>query len=327
MSEVLLVNKIEELVTITIYLGGEATLDEICKQYGRNHHMVMYNQHKAVVLNTLSSNPSKVMFLQKSNKWKVVSDESTNNENNSSSNRFNNCPFDDLYFESTPVAVIVKTVLKYIIDQGLLSLDDVENLQSKEYSLKNLGCAYPVLITDESKTIDNRGRKRYYKETISVFGTSFFLCKEWYDSDKKHLIPWFKSRLEPKQEEKFYFMPTVVTNWNYFEKIRTKGEKEYFVATKDMKIGDYIVVYISKKGNEKVAGIYALAKIISNPSVLTNNSNDYCYQKLAVYCEYIVASRTCLIDIEKTKEIAKQFQNAHIIEKVHYGFLKKVFNI
>ena len=104
------------------------------------------------------------------------------------------------------------------------------------------------------------------------------------------------------------------------------GDEETFSGTSDMKIGDYLLIYVGKKDNDKEAGIYALAEIVKEPFV-NDNEEDVSFGKLAVKAKYLIVSDEVIIPYEKTIEMAKQIQNAHLIENEYYAEIKNFFNI
>ena len=68
-------------------------------------------------------------------------------------------------------------------------------MQDKTFSNANLGCAYPALTVNKSDTKDVNGINRYYAKPIIIFNKNYYLCKEWYENDKKRLVPWLKNKL------------------------------------------------------------------------------------------------------------------------------------
>ena len=66
----------------------------------------------------------------------------------------------------------------------------IQNLQSKEYSKRELGCNFPVLIPNTNSQVI-RGYKRYYKDE---FVPGYWLCSQWYKGDKEKFLKW-KSNL------------------------------------------------------------------------------------------------------------------------------------
>ena len=105
---------------------------------------------------------------------------------------------DDKYFRTTKIGQLVKQTMLLLAEQGKISPDDVFNLKDKEYSQNNLGCAFPVLVDKDNKTatIDSNGKNRYYQDLITINGKQYYLCKEWFEHDRKLVVPWFHSKIE-----------------------------------------------------------------------------------------------------------------------------------
>ncbi len=66
-------NNINELIAIIDKNDGSASLEEIVSLYGKEHHMIMFAQHKIVVQNTLNASKDKVYFDSVSGKWLLLS--------------------------------------------------------------------------------------------------------------------------------------------------------------------------------------------------------------------------------------------------------------
>lgn len=104
--------------------------------------------------------------------------------------------FDDNFYANKKMGELVKESFSYMFKKILISNEDLKKLQDKEFCSKNLSCAFPVLTEDVSKIVDKLGRTRYYKGTYSYQGKSFYLCKEWYEHDRKYLVPFIKDRIK-----------------------------------------------------------------------------------------------------------------------------------
>lgn len=71
-------NDVNELIDIIVSLGGSATLDDIVRSYQIKHKMLIHSNHKATIINTLSSNPSLVSFDINKGVWEVIFNDSIN---------------------------------------------------------------------------------------------------------------------------------------------------------------------------------------------------------------------------------------------------------
>ena len=72
---------------------------------------------------------------------------------------------------------------------GNLSPVVIQNLQSKEYSKRELGCNFPVLIPNSNSRII-QGYSRYYKDE---YVPGYWLCSQWYSPSKEKFLKWKSS--------------------------------------------------------------------------------------------------------------------------------------
>lgn len=67
---------------------------------------------------------------------------------------------------------------------------------------------------------------------------------------------------------KVYYEPaTDMDHWNLFDEVQNIGDMEDFTATKDMGIGDIALIYIGNNDYGYERGVYAIAKVISEPEI------------------------------------------------------------
>lgn len=103
--------------------------------------------------------------------------------------------FTDNYFEIKKIGALAKESFTYLISNNKISQDEITKLKDKDYCRSNTGCALSVLVEDIEKTKDEKGVNRYYKEAITNDGHTYYLCKEWYENDRKYLVPYIKKIL------------------------------------------------------------------------------------------------------------------------------------
>ncbi len=97
--------------------------------------------------------------------------------------------FSDEYFQNNKVGVIARESFSYLLNNELLSENDIKLLKTQSYSSKTFGVWLPLFETDENKLYDGKKFRRYYKEPISTSGEKIYLCREWFDRCKdKHLL-------------------------------------------------------------------------------------------------------------------------------------------
>lgn len=96
------------------------------------------------------------------------------------------------------IGVIVRTVLKNLLEQGAISEEEVQLMQTKEYSKETFDIQYPLLLPVQGT---NDGRPaRYYSAPITVHGNKYFLCSEWFEvpanNDRPYLLKWLALHTE-----------------------------------------------------------------------------------------------------------------------------------
>jgi len=89
------------------------------------------------------------------------------------------------------VGIIAQTRLREVLESGNISKDEIERLLEREYSKQTFNINYPLLAKErllpESCT-------RYYKKPLSIYGVEYFLCSQWYERDRDHLLNWISSK-------------------------------------------------------------------------------------------------------------------------------------
>ena len=105
--------------------------------------------------------------------------------------------FTDEYLKNKRIGNMVVECLRYLMLNSRQSPDDIKNLRDRTFSSENLSCAFPVLVPIEKadKTVDSNGRSRYYKKTFKYNGSEYYMCREWFEHDRKYFVKWFREIL------------------------------------------------------------------------------------------------------------------------------------
>ena len=103
--------------------------------------------------------------------------------------------FDEAFFLNKKIGAMVKEAFSYFSQNNVLSEEDLNNLMDRDYCRKNLGCAFAVLTLKDNDIYDSRGRLRYYKDKVKINAVEYYLCKEWFENDRKYAAPWLRSRI------------------------------------------------------------------------------------------------------------------------------------
>lgn len=56
---------------------------------------------------------------------------------------------------------------------------------------------------------------------------------------------------------RFYVEPVNLRQWNLFDKVKGPGHVECFLATRDMQLGDIIILHVGKQDPAHESGVYA----------------------------------------------------------------------
>jgi hypothetical protein len=90
------------------------------------------------------------------------------------------------------IGVLVRTVLRRILEEGKVPYDEIERMQSKSYSKETFDIQYPLL--QKASLTQGRSPARYYSAPLRIDGEDYFLCSEWYEvpanNDRPYLMKW-----------------------------------------------------------------------------------------------------------------------------------------
>lgn len=97
----------------------------------------------------------------------------------------------------------VKRTLRVMFSQNLFTSEELNKLQTKEYSKRTLGLEYPLFQTDANMIRDrgNTGIPRYW--TSEKFGQSYYACSQWWkgklDIYEPKFAAWIKRIVAQKE--------------------------------------------------------------------------------------------------------------------------------
>ena len=90
----------------------------------------------------------------------------------------------------------VQAVMAELAQNRILFSIDVDNMKSAEWSRKVLHLGHPFLIdVDEGmesskQRRDENGHQRYWKTVVVINDEKYYLCKEWYENQRKYFDAW-----------------------------------------------------------------------------------------------------------------------------------------
>lgn len=95
--------------------------------------------------------------------------------------------------EEMKIGVIVRTVLRKMLENGEITKQEIEQMQTKGYSKVAFDIQYPLLL--KVSETDGKSPVRYYSSPLKIHGEDYFLCSEWYEvpanNDRPYLMKWF----------------------------------------------------------------------------------------------------------------------------------------
>lgn len=97
-------------------------------------------------------------------------------------------------YQEMKIGVIVRSVLRKILSETQLPIDEIELLQTGEYSRQQFHIQYPLL---KKQTGDSKKPERYYSSPLNINNNNYYLCSEWYETaannDRPYLLNWIRN--------------------------------------------------------------------------------------------------------------------------------------
>lgn len=88
--------------------------------------------------------------------------------------------------EEMKIGLIARTILRTTLEAGNASPEEIQLMQTFEYSKEMFHLQYP-LLQKASQEVD---RARYYAAPLTLYEESYFLCSQWFESDRPYLLRW-----------------------------------------------------------------------------------------------------------------------------------------
>ena len=89
-------------------------------------------------------------------------------------------------YDQMKVGVIARTVLRDVLENGMLSQQEIDDLQTGDYSKKTFGISFPLLV-NESTAYD---KTRYYASPVIIKNKKYLICSQWYEDRRQLLLDW-----------------------------------------------------------------------------------------------------------------------------------------
>jgi len=111
-----------------------------------------------------------------------------------------------------------------------------------------------------------------------------------------------------------YFEPINLNVWDMFSKVKSNEHIETFIATKEMNVEDFLLLYVESQKSEISSCVYAIARITTKVFIMKDSPDDYCNNRRTVRAHiYKISFNKPIIDNSICKQIFNQFRSVHRI--------------
>ena len=97
--------------------------------------------------------------------------------------------------ERLAIGKLVRSKMDELIENDLLSDQEIEKLQRADYSRDKLHIQYPLL--KRVLHSDSNNIPRYWAGKKIIRGNEYFICSEWYEqpsnNDRPHFLAWYRT--------------------------------------------------------------------------------------------------------------------------------------
>lgn len=100
----------------------------------------------------------------------------------------------------------IKRILLYLEQNNLLTEQEIERLQNKEYSKNTLGIQFPLFVSSNTDTFDSSGHCRYWTtwpNKYEKYMGKYYVCNDWWlgkEKEYEYLINKWVSKLISNQK-------------------------------------------------------------------------------------------------------------------------------
>ena len=92
------------------------------------------------------------------------------------------------------IGKIAQSLLRDVLVSGSVSDEEIEWMQTKDYSKQVFGLDFPLLVSADNE----RNGVRYYANPLKIKGNIYYLCSQWFEvstnNDRPLLMKWLKEK-------------------------------------------------------------------------------------------------------------------------------------
>ncbi len=89
-----------------------------------------------------------------------------------------------------PIGRYVRGTFDNLIHTNSITPQEVENLLDSNYCNRIFGSHFPVLRNIGEGRDDGLGHPRYYARPITIHGSNYYLCNDWYERQRSQFQSW-----------------------------------------------------------------------------------------------------------------------------------------
>ena len=97
------------------------------------------------------------------------------------------------------IGKIAQTLLRDILESGIVGDEEIELMLTKEYSKQTFGIDFP-LLTEPTSDVDS---VRYYAKPLTIKRKSYRMCSQWFEvaanNDRPFLLAWLTKHINDKR--------------------------------------------------------------------------------------------------------------------------------
>jgi len=100
-------------------------------------------------------------------------------------------------FEGMTIGAIVRNVLRKVLEDEKVSKEEVEQMQTLEYSKETFQIQYPLL--QKVDLTEGNIPRGYYVTPLTIYGEEYYLCSDWFElpqnNIRQYLMKWLDAHL------------------------------------------------------------------------------------------------------------------------------------
>lgn len=96
------------------------------------------------------------------------------------------------------IGAFVQTKLRELFENDEVTPEEVDLMQTAEYSREIFHIQFPLLI--KASRVHDNNKLRYWSKPVTIFGEEYFICSQWYEKENNNDRPYFEKWLNMKLE-------------------------------------------------------------------------------------------------------------------------------